>query len=168
MSLDSYRARVELLARNRAGDPIYNGSTEHAVIVVEAMFAHARKRMRILSGKLNARVYSPDEVIGQARLFLADPSHQVQILLEDDSALKDNPFYEEFSDQENVKFKKVPEDFQVLYDFHVLVMDDDSYRFESDKTEHAAIAAFGDKDGAMNLGGMYDYLWNNSEELRAT
>ena len=59
----------------------------------------------------------------------------------------------------------IPEAIHDDFDFHFLVMDDDSYRFESDKTKHAAIAAFGDTEGADNLKDIYQYLWKKSEPL---
>lgn len=158
--MEAYRDRVEKLARQRKGEPIYNGSYDHAAIIVENMFAHARDRMSILSGGLNARVYGPKEVIEQAKLFLADPRHKLQILVEDPKVLTtEHPFLEKFWDNENVEVRVVPSGLKSLYDFHFLVMDGDSYRFESDKTSPSAVAAFGDKIGASNMDEIYASLW---------
>lgn len=165
MSLDGYRERVQKLARQRIGEPIFNGSLEHAAIIVENMFAHASSQICILSGKMNARVYGPDEVLEQARLFLAEASHSVRILLEDanpDDA-KDHPFLEEFADYKNVEVRSVPDEFQELYECHLLVMDEDCYRFEKDKHKHSAIAAFGDTKGSKNLQKVFNSLWGLSE-----
>lgn len=165
MSLDSYRERVEELARRRDGTPIYNGSIEHAAIVIEKLFAHASDRMLILSGKLNARVYGHGKVMREARLFLAEAGHLVRILLEEDDEkdLKDHPFFEEFANYDNVKVRTVPSEWQERYGFHLIVMDGDSYRFERDKRYHAAIAAFGDTDGAKRFENIFDTLWEQSE-----
>src|SRR3546814_602454 len=125
MSLEAYRKRVEKLARERDGEPIFNGSLDHAAIIVETMFAHARDSISILSGKMNARVYGREEVLEQARLFLVDPTHKARILLDDSdpSSLKEHPFFKEFGDNENLEVKFVREDFRAEYDFHFLVMD---------------------------------------------
>ena len=167
MALEDYRARVEALACARNGDPVFNGSLDHAEVIVEKMFSHARKDVSILTGKLNARVYGTNEVLEQARLFLADSDHRVCVLMEDNAPanLKDHPFIEEFRDYENVEFKYVPESVRGLYDFHFLVMDSDSYRFEEDKTKPAAIAAFGDVDGAKNIEHIFAQLWDLGEPL---
>ena len=167
MALEDYRERVESLARERDGRPVFNGSLDHAEIIVETMFSHARNHVSILTGKLNARVYGTDEVREQARLFLADADHSVHVLMEDSDPadIKDHPFIEEFSKYTNVTFKVVPKDVQDIYDFHFLVMDDDSYRFESDKKSPTAIAAFGEKEGATNICNIFNQLWETGEPL---
>ena len=45
------------------------------------------------------------------------------------------------------------------YDFHFVLTDGNNYRFEDDKTKSAAIAAFGHREGAENLGSIYASLW---------
>lgn len=163
--MEAYRERVEKLARKRNGEPIYNGSYDHAAIIVENMFAQARNSVCILSGRLNARVYGPTEVVEQAGLFLADPKHTARILVEDGSALSlEHPFLSRFWDNENVQIRAVSEKDRALYDFHFLVMDSDSYRFEKDKTVPAAVAAFGDSQGAANLEKVFEVLWTRSTE----
>lgn len=168
MSLDKYRDRVEELARRRKGEPIFNGSLEHAAIIVETMFANSSHSVQILSGKLNARVYGRDDVVEQAKLFLADANHTVRILLEENRKedLSDHPFFDEFAEYQNLEVRVVPADWQNTYDFHFLVMDSDSYRFEHDKTKHSAIAAFGDGPAAKNLARIFNDLWQQSEPVR--
>ena len=165
MSLEEYRKRVARLARLRDGKPIFNGTLEHAAVVIENIFAHATDRVFILSGKMNPRAYGQDEVLTETKLFLADGSHRVKILLEsaDERDLKEHPFFEQFGDYENVEVRTVPQDMQEHYDFHFIVMDGDSYRFEEDKTKHAAIAAFGDEEGAQNLEKIFTILWERGQ-----
>lgn len=169
MSLEAYREHVEKLARKREGDPIFNGSTEHASIIVERMFAHAHKSVCVLSGKLNARVYGPEEVLAEAELFLADSTHSLRILVEqfDEMVWEKHPFFKKFAAHKNVAVRCVPPEHQQDYEFHFLLMDDDSYRFESDKSTHVAIAAFGDKQGAANLSGIFNKLWERSDSILA-
>ena len=167
MSLIEYREQVQRLARKRDGEPIYNGSIEHASVIIENMFAYAKSRVSILSDNLNARAYGRDEIIEQAGLFLAGENHQVQILLEDASqkGLKDHPFFDKFAKNENLTVRSISPEYARNYGFHLLVMDDDSYRFESDKGSHAAIAAFGDTDGASSMRRFFDSVWTLSEPV---
>ena len=167
--MESYRDRVEKLARDRDGKPIYNGSLDHAEIIVENMFAHAKSDVCILTGHLNARVYGPAPVMEQARLFLSNPQHTVKLLIEEPEKIewKEHPFLHEFSDNENVEIRKIPKNLQDSYDFHFLVMDDDSYRYEGDKTKYSAIAAFGDKKGAANIREIFNVLWAKGISISA-
>ncbi len=160
----SYRERVRGAVGARDGEPLFNGTLGHASILTEEMFASAKKCIWILSGKLNAEVYGREEVVKKARAFLDDPDHEVRILVEDGSkeSLEDNPLFKLFEEKENAEIKVVPEDLSKRYDFHAWVMDDDSYRFERDKTKCAAIAAFGDKDGAQHIKGLFETIWDGS------
>ena len=161
-SLDEYRQHVRLLALKRAGDPIYNASAEHASVVIEEMFARARKQVDILSGNLNARVYGRNRVVEEAKLFLASShTNKLRIIVETDS-LRDreiHPFFRAVHDYPNIELRTAPSDVQDLYGFHFLVMDSDSYRFERDKKQAEAIAAFGDRRGAQNIKGIFEQLW---------
>ena len=159
----NYKNEVKKLAKQRDGQPIYNGSVEHAAVIVENMFAHAHDRMSILTGKLQARVFGREEVREQAALFLADPRNKLQILIEEDVALTfEHPFLEQFWRDSNVEVRHVPPDQQEAYNYHFLVMDGDSYRFEKDKDEPTAVAAFGDAEAAHNLEDIFEYLWENA------
>ena len=161
MTLEEYRERVEALARARQGEPVFNGSVEHAAVIVENMFFHSNERVRILTGKLNPRAYGPDKVMEEVKLFLAEPKHKLEILIEeaDKVSLVVNPFYAFVSKFENCQIRVVSNEVQSAYDFHFLVMDNDSYRFEADKGDCQAVAAFGDAKGAKNLGRIFDALW---------
>ncbi len=92
----------------------------------------------------------------------------MRILLEDanpDEA-KDHRFLEEFADHQNVEIRSVPDELQELYECHILVMDEDSYRFEQDRHKHSAIAAFGDMEGSKNLRKVFNSLWEFSEPVQ--
>ncbi len=159
-----YRERVKNAARARNGDPVYNGSMEHASVLVEAMFAHAHHEVCVLSGELNARVYGREDVVEQANLFLADPQHRAQFLVEEPEALDwvNHPLLNALSDNDNVEVRSVPREMQSRYRFHLIVMDNDSYRFEKDRSEPVAIAAFGDAIGAENMRDIFNKLWSVS------
>lgn len=167
MSFKDYRKRVEQLAKERTGEPISNGSLDHASVIIEQMFRSAKDHVWILSGNLNARAYGRDDVLEQARLFLAHGKHHARILVEevDDTMLTEHPFIVEFYDNENVEFRTVSPSMLDQYEYHFLVMDEDCYRFEPQKDEPTAVASFGDSETAKHLAVIYDVIWEESDEL---
>ncbi len=167
-SFISYRARVRRLAQARQGDPVYNDTLDHAAVIMQNMFSYAGESVRILTGSLNPDVYGRAEIVEEARHFLRKSNdREIYILFEDKEATEDrwrkqHSFLSglmDYSRQIHLRF--VPDEWQETYDFHFVVMDDDSYRFEPDKTMFRAVAAFGDRPGGSNLRGLFDRLWSN-------
>ncbi len=163
MTLEEYREFVRSRAMKRNGQVIYNESIEHASIVVENLFKSAEEKIVVLSGSLNPRVYGRDEVVKEAELFLASSTeNKLQIILEQDSKkLRDvHPFFITCSRFRNLEVRVATPKVQDQYTFHFVAVDEDSYRFESDKNLPAAVAAFGDRGGATNLSDIHSQLWN--------
>lgn len=160
--MDGYRRKVKEAAMRRSGEPLYNGSLDHASVLASALFEHAKDEVCVFSGKLDAHVFGKDDVLERARLFLSTRGHKVRVLVEDSDAIdpEDHPFVREFCSNDDVEFKQLPASADVP--FHFIVMDGDSYRFEEDKNTPSAIAAFGDKRGGENLSRMFDKLWHIS------
>lgn len=163
MTLQEYREFVRRRAIEHDGQAIYNESIEHASIVVENLFKNAMEKIVVLSGSFNPRVYGRDEVVKEAELFLAlSPENKLQIIIESD--LKESrglhPFFMTCSRFPNLEVRVATPNVQDRYDFHFVAVDEDSYRFKSDKKLPAAISAFGDQAGAKNLGGIHSQLWN--------
>jgi len=168
MNLTEYREFVRSLASKRDGEPIYNASVEHASIVIESLFANAERRVDVLSGIFNARVYGREPVIEEAKLFLAlSAKNRLRIILEKDSPEDRtiHPFFKACASMPNIELRVAPQKVQDTYGFHFVLVDDDSYRFESDKTKPSAVAAFGHKEGAENLNEIYEYLWGHCERV---
>lgn len=168
--MEKYKAKVRRAAAEMTGELIFNNSMEHAAVLAERLFASAQDTVCILSGELNARVFGSEEVVEQARLFLAEPSHTLRVLVEDSSKeiREGNPFFEEFfnNPKSNVEFGMVPEDDQDRYDFHMIVADEKCYRFEKNKREPVAVAAFGETAGAETLQAAFDQIWETKTALR--
>lgn len=157
-----------MLAVKRDGQPIYNATVEHASVVIENLFANANRTVDILSGTFNARVYGRTTVVEEAKLFLASSTgNRLRIILEEDSPHERSihPFFKVCSEWPNVELRIASRRVRDLYGFHFVLMDDDCYRFESDKTKSSAIAAFGHKEGAQNLQGIYEYLWDQCDRV---
>ena len=164
MRLDDYRTRVRKAATHRDGEPFVNTSVDHAAIVVEYMFPDAVRRVDILSKNLNPEVYGRKAVTRQATRYLDDPNREIRVLLEEDDqqARADNPFLSECGGFENLRLDIVPKSIQERYDFHFLVTDGDSYRFEPDKTDAGAVVAFGNPRNAAHLADIFNTIWELS------
>lgn len=169
MPLFVYRARVEALARKRTGEPVYNDSIEHAVIILQNMFSHARHSVKILTGELNRKAYARRAILEEVKRFVEHDSHTLQILFESKDLTRNeaghlHPFLRAISGNERVQLRHVPAGLQEAYLFHFILMDDDSYRFEPDKERYGAVAAFGDEVGGENLKKLFSRLWAKSND----
>lgn len=166
--MDDYRAEVERFASERTGDPFYNSSLEHAAVIIEKMFAHARNEVCIISSHLNARVFGRDEVVDEVQAFLGNANHKVRIILEDDfSALSDGHelLRELRKHTDNVEVRQLSDGLKDVVKYHFTLVDEDSYRFEPDKSKWEAVAAFGDVASASKLKSIFDSIWGNSRPV---
>lgn len=167
--MDLYRDMVKDQAWQRSGAPVFNGSTEHASVVVETLFSTAQEQVSILTGTLNPRMYGRERVVTEAKLYLAvSHKNRLRIMLESDSEIdrQRHPLLIACSDFPSVELRVVPPEVQEWYDFHFLVADADCYRLVSDKTCPIATARFGDVEGAQNLNRLFDILWADSEPIQ--
>ena len=166
MRSDDYRTRVRKAATHRDGEPFVNTSLDHAAIVVEHMFPDAGWRVDILSKNLNPEVYGRKAVIRQATRFLDNPNREIRVLLEEDDqkTRANNPFLSECGRFKNLRLGSVPKSVQKRYDFHFLVTDRDSYRFEPDKTNAGAVVAFGNPRNAAHLADIFNTIWELSAD----
>ncbi|HEX8309599.1 MAG TPA: hypothetical protein VF645_14400 [Allosphingosinicella sp.] len=159
MDIKEYREHVKTLASLRTGTPpIYNGSPEHAAIVVEQMFASAQSTVKIVTGDLNARVYGTRGVVQRAREFLGHSDHSLEILVEHQTFSDSHPLLEELAGQRNFVISLIPPSVSEILEYHFMTADNDCFRFEAEKNSHAAVAAFGDKETAAHLNGIFETL----------
>jgi hypothetical protein len=146
--LPDYAALIEDRIAKRDGTPLLNGTLDHAMMIIQAMFSHAVQSVKILTGTLNARVYGNEAVISAARQFLANPDHRLEIVFEEkieELDLAHHPLLAALEGRENLQIWRVMPEYQGKFVSHFALMDDDSYRFEADKSQTSAVAAFGDK-----------------------
>ncbi|MER9274407.1 hypothetical protein [Mesorhizobium sp. M0520] len=169
MTMDDYIERVTRAATERKGEPVFNGSIDHARVIVKTMFKHARRTVDIFSGTLNPRVYAPDEVLDEAEFFLTSSDHHVRIILEraDVDLYAKHPFYKRFSEYTNLETRVLDSVMAGNIRFHLLVADEDCYRFEQDKAQVAAIAAWGDAKGGKHLKSLFETLWERAFPLNS-
>ena len=167
-SLSAYRKKVSAAANARIGEPIYNDRIDHAVIILTNIFSHAHNSVRILTGRLNKDAYGRSEVVSDALRFLAYSEHKIYILFEDQDLVEEqnqHPFLTAVLPFDQIQIRRVPDDWQAFYDFHFILADDDSYRFEHDKNQFGAVAAFGDRPGGKNLERIFRQIWESSTPI---
>lgn len=165
MDLKQYREHVKKLAAQRVGEPVYNGSADHATVIVENMFAAARNHIRVLTGDLDAKVYGTLRVVERARQFVAHDGHRLEILVESASFNSTHPLIEAVANESNVSIREIPADLSARIGFHFMTADDDCFRFEREKNTHAAVAAFGDVETARHLNEIFQHVKTVSTEL---
>lgn len=164
----NYINLVEAAALSKNGDPFLNSSLAHAAVIVQRIIADAYRSVSILSRSLDPQVYGRNRTLDMTSRFLEEVPRRMRILMEDgsESAHAENPFLNRFKKHRNVEFRIVPPRLQEKYKFHFLVADTESYRFEPDKTESAAIVAFGHTDVAQKLERIFEKLWEQSARGR--
>jgi hypothetical protein len=173
-TIQEYHEQVRDAILNRNGRPILNGTIDHASIIVQECFNNAKQRIRILSSRLDPSCYAKPGVTDAAKTFLADKDHCAQILVE--PALWDmnsnfewnkHPLVAALVDcKERYEIKLVPAEWTKRYQFNFLLLDDYGYRFESDRSRPAAVAAFlpegAPKPQIDNLNKRFEQLWEVS------
>jgi len=168
MATQTYRTQVDRLIAEGSGEILLNGSAAHASIIVERMFTHARNCVRILSRRLDPRIYGGSEIVEAATLYSSVPERKIKILLESEKELEAHPLLKAVFDDENVQIKLIPEFLHESVGFNFSTMDDYGTRFEENKSEAVAIAQFGNDQYTKRLNDLFDRLWNLSSDFNST
>ncbi len=164
--MNEYRAMVTRAAWLRDGKPIFNGSYDHAQVLVENLFEHAHESFDILTGELNPRVFGATKVLGQAENYLALKGTKIRVLVQEPDSIDyvDNTFIKKFGEKDDVEFRQIVPGIAEEIGYHFIVMDKDSYRFEGDINSENAIAAFGDKKNADHLSEIFEKIWSKHSQ----
>jgi len=176
-TLDIYRQQVRDAINRRDGAPILNDSVNHATVITQEVLSGAKEHVRILSYKLDASCYADPGVLGAAKVFLADPEHQIDVLIE--APLWDthghfewakHPFIETIKEARanTDRVRLVNKDMVHRYKFNFLLLDDFGYRFEADRSKAAAVAAFlpeGKTQQAERLINIFEQLFRESAPI---
>ena len=164
----NYREEVKEAISAMDGRPVYNRSLEHAAVIIEEMFALAKKEVKLFTGELNANAYGLPPVRSSAAKFMADRNGKVRILIENQIAVEDlrkNPFIQHMPESASLEVRRLRTD-EYDPEFHMMLADDRSYRFEPNKKEHAAVATFGDEETTGHLGKLFETLWNAGDVVK--
>ena len=82
-SPEEYRSEIDRRIKANQKDTMLNGSSSHAAIVVERLFAHARDKVRILSKSFTPEIYADGQLIDRAKQFLSEPGRTLEVMVED-------------------------------------------------------------------------------------
>lgn len=169
MDSEAYRNEIERVIREMKGEPVLNGSHAHASIIIERMFANARDCVQILTRKFDPRIYGTSETVEEARLYLGQPDRKCRIIVEeyDQTSFENHPFIlrmSPFFEAGNVEVRRLTEHYASIVNVNFSLMDDCGFRFEEDKKEAVAVAAFGTgtEKFVKSLRSLFDSLWDKA------
>ncbi len=162
MASDAFRQQVATRVQDMLGEPIPNSSADHAAVLIEHLFGSADRRMDIVADTLPAQIFATPDVLEKAEAFLAKPGGRLRLLVEDADAISAHPLFGPAAARGAIDVRVAPPSVCSRIAFHFAVSDGTSYRFQHDRTLHAAVGAFGDMDGAANLENIFQSLWDAS------
>lgn len=165
MEIKVYREHIKHLAARRDGEAVFNGSADHAAVIVENLLASAQNSARLLTGDLNAKVYGSPAVVERAKQFLGHSDHRLEIVVENVTFSPSHPLVQAIGGEENVSFYHVPEQISHTLPYHFMTADHDCFRFEREKNSHVAVAAFGDVDTTTHLNTIFDTIRASCQKL---
>lgn len=132
--LKNYRDGVEKLFELDSEKIISNSMPEHAAILFEAFFKHAKKQVLIVCRHLHADVFGKDFVIDAAKRALARGVSLWIVTQEEDFQAKDFvAAIRTVKSNGNVRLEHAPTEKGRSLPFNFAVMDDKAFRFESDR-----------------------------------
>jgi len=152
-------------------EAVFNGSTEHASLVIEQAFNCARQHVRVLSSTLNLACYGTPATIAAAQQFLAQPGTRLEILIESDRLVAGaaHPLLTALRPYKSqIDVRMVPTDMVDQYEYNFLTVDDRGFRYEEDRRAHVAIVAGGQHyaSATANLIEVFDALRDDCQPLK--
>lgn len=148
----------------------YNRDMTHAWIITHAVFSCAKDRVRLLSNKLDPKLYARNDIIRAIESFL-NRGGVLDILVESDIE-EGHPIRNvEKENAEKIYITKVRDDLTGSLASNFIVADNFGYRFEYNKESHNAFASFypedeKEKEYIGNLSQWFDELKQVSGEMR--
>ena len=166
ITLDSiYAKEIFRLAENVTDKIFYNSSTEHAVIVHQALMKTAKQYVDIFSCSMCSEISNNEDYLNYMKDFLnGGKDRKINILLTNyDENFSSMPVYKLLSDYpEQVAIKK----FTGIVNYqgkpaHFTVSDDRAFRLETDIEKHMAFGNFNSEVSAKNLREVFDKMFNS-------
>ena len=159
MGLLNFETHVNFLSRARNGEEFFNSGPEKAPIVISALFRTAKKSIDIFSGSLDKEVYTKDMFAH----LLDEPEIQpekIRVVVTKPESVNEE-LYSYFHDN-GIEVK-----YHDDIGGHLIVADDDCYRFEHDHEDKKAYFAFGVKDSTSSslpkLRKAFEKIWKRAE-----
>lgn len=140
----SYRSYVFEQAASDAepGTAFLNKSTAHAAIVVEALFRQAQRSVRILTNALSDDVYGTPLVIEAAVAFLRREGARLEIIAESRPCRVMLDRIGQVGLADRVDIRLLPPHVTKIVDVNYMLVDERSYRFETEKGLREATVQF--------------------------
>ena len=155
-----YRKIIEHLAKNAINQRFPNGFREHELILIEAMFNHAKNDICIFSDSLNVLNESPF-LLRAATQFLQKQDTQLKILLQD---INRSNLHQLVSKVEGygLEIRKALGAYSNSNAKYFTVMDRTGFRFEHD---HFVIANFYEPKTAEKLHEVFNQAFNLGQNI---
>lgn len=179
VEIDSYERFVAECAKaeREPSQLIYNKNVTHTTILIKHLIRRARSHIRILSGWLDEAVYVDSELMVAMKEFLArngdvrvlvdfQPPRKGIVPTEAGELFHTNSFVRalksSLTSPDQLRVCTVPLDVVPRYGYHLIVGDDDVFRFEEDRNKVDAVAQFGNTELASKLATRFDEIWGLS------
>ncbi len=152
----SYEQEVGRLAAERptmrgAEGLYFNSGQYHAKIVIEKLLNVAKDKISIFSAGLNKKVFSQDIFDVVLKTVKAE---NIRIVLSDPEGEETNQDLVGYLQEKGVEIKTFRE-----IGNHLITVDGDCFRFETDLEKMIAFYGFGDKDYTENLDSSFNKIW---------
>lgn len=151
-----YRDAVISLIEMDSDKVILNGKPEHAAVLYECFFKHAKDEILIFCETLSNEVFGRNEVVQEARAAL-ERNVSISIISKKDPEPGDfNKFILESTGNTFLQYKTRTELCAIKSDF--AVVDKKRYRFEEDSSQTRAIACMNSPAFANKLADVFHSL----------
>ena len=171
----NYVAYVCNLSKEKSRTVISNSDVNHAKIVLADLLRSAKRSVKIYCSEQDVEFFNqPDSSLRRVfHEFLADlQSRQVEVLLDGCSDTSIG-MLKKLSIPKQIKIKVIsPEsrrqmkfDMGTENNFHMLIVDDESYRYEYDTAKHAAICSFNDRLQCKQMESAFNRAFRVSVQL---
>jgi hypothetical protein len=171
----SYAAHVCKAAKEKSYAVISNADENHAEIVLSNLLKSARNKIEIYCSEQDLELFNQTDKAFRKSVheFLRKPGTvQVNVLLEDCSDRLIN-MLKKFIIPEQIKIRKISPEVKSLMkskigsgnDFHMILVDNQSYRYEYNTEKHEAICSFNDEPQCQQLSSIFSSGFNHSVNL---
>lgn len=165
----------------RSQDPsvFSNGLPAHAIYLIYKLLDSANKRVRIYTGSLkrslegNLGAYADPTIIKTAIRFLQDPNSELCVVIADDLDVNEGDSPADHPFVNGIQASRAYGRFTLLrerqsepnYREHLLIMDDQAVRVETDTENVKALVSFGDKKIASLANRLFENILERSEPI---
>ncbi len=160
-----YQQRIDQKARENSSELISNGTIEHARILIASIFSVANKKIEIFTGFLNPIIYNDKKIIDSAFNFLKKQNTKIEVVVqENDHSLGLNEFVNEAKNNKQFVLKEANE-IDKNEQYHFIVADSKSFRYEPDKAKNIGIGCFNKPAFAEKLNNRFQEIFKQAKTL---